>query len=283
MASLKREITRNLAEVIEITKPVISIGRGTDNDIIISDSILSRHHCRICMEGSDIILEDVNSCSGLYVNGLRFSHKILQDKDCIKLGWVRIFFSTEKEICNSPSNTIDFTINDIRDYNRSELISPCNVFYKFFSDDKTLEQMQEIVREKLELIDVSDMIKINLDAAFHEATENAQKHGHKYNSKLPIEFSYIQKSDKLIMQVTDQGEGFDPDSEVRYKKEGRGYGGLGIMLMLKCVHKVEYNRKGNQVTLIRFLGETAEKFEEEERLRREEEEREFNQIFGLNG
>ena len=43
------------------------------------------------------------------------------------------------------------------------------------------------------------------------------------------------------------------------------------MLMLKCVNKVEYNRKGNEVTLTKYLGEAAIRFAEEQKRAMEEE------------
>lgn len=280
MAKLKIEITRNLVEVMEIIG-TIHIGRGEDNEIVIPHGIISRHHCKIYRDGCDFVLEDINSCSGLYVNGWRCSYKVLQDKDCIKFGIVNIYFSTE--VWNSPDEVIDFTKNAISEYNREELITRNSVIYKFYSDDETINQIYEIAREKFELLDINDMEKINLDAALNEAIGNAQKHGHEYKFSLVIDFCYILTPEKLTMRITDQGKGFDYRDELRRKrtkewvedakaryKTGE-YGGLGIMLMLKCVHQVEYNSKGNQITLVRFLDEAARKFEEDQRLRIREE------------
>lgn len=284
MASLKIEITRNLTEVVEVTGP-LTLGRGKENDIILLDSIVSRHHARVYLEGSDVIIEDLNSANGMYVNSNRVFLRALQDKDVIRIGKTKIYFSTE--IWDSPTKTVDLMGESaISNYDMNDLITSRDILFRFPSDDESINQIYEIARQKFELVEVSDMEKINLDAALNEAIGNAQRHGHKYNSELPIEFRYIHKPDKLVMRATDQGEGFDYRAELRRKKEGSaveeararykagGYGGLGIMLMLKCVHKVEYNRKGNQVTLTKFLGEAAQRFEEEQRLALEEEENE---------
>lgn len=287
MASLKIEITRNLTEVVEITGP-LTMGRGKENDIILLDGIVSRHHARVYFDGSDVLIEDLNSANGVRVNGDRVFLRALQDKDVIKIGkFTKIYFSTE--IWDSPPKVIDLMTNDISVFDMNEIITAPDIQFKFPSHDEAIGQIYEICRQKFELIDsLSDLEKVNLDAALNEAVGNAQRHGHKYEASLPIEFRYILKPDKLIVRVTDQGEGFDYRAELRRKKEGTaveearkryqagGYGGLGIMLMLKCVHKVEYNRKGNQVTLTKFLGDAAVKFMEEQKRAAAEEEAEQN-------
>ena len=37
------------------------------------------------------------------------------------------------------------------------------------------------------------------------------------------------------------------------RSESGEHGGLGIMLMLKCVDKLEYNYTGNKITLTRMI------------------------------
>ena len=94
MPSLKIEITRNLTEVVELTGP-ITMGRGKDNDIILLDGVVSRHHSRVYFDGPDVIIEDLNSANGILVNDNRVFLRALQDKDVIKIGKTKIYFSTE--------------------------------------------------------------------------------------------------------------------------------------------------------------------------------------------
>lgn len=288
MPSLKIEITRNLTEVLELSGP-ITIGRGKDNDIILLDGVVSRHHSRVYFDGPEVIIEDLNSANGILVNDNRVLLRALQDKDVIKIGKNKIYFSTE--IWEKPPSEINLAIQSISDFDMQEIINSTDVFFKFRSDDESIAQIYDICRQKFELLPLSDMEKINMDAALNESVGNAQRHGHKYDADKIISLRYIHKPDKLVMRVTDQGDGFDYRAELRRKKEGTaveeararykagGYGGLGIMLMLKCVHKVEYNRKGNEVTLTKYLGDAAIKFEEEQKRALEEEELEMNNEF----
>ena len=283
MPSLKIEITRNLTEVVELTEP-ITIGRGKDNNIILLDGVISRTHARVYFDGPEVIIEDLKSVNGILVNGQKLLLRSLQDKDVIQIGKNKIYFSTET--WEKPTKEVDLIQNALNDYNMDEIIASNDVLFTFPSDDESINQIYEICRRKFEDLPVTDMEKINLDAALNEGVGNAQRHGHNYQVDLPIKLRYIHKPEKLVMRVTDQGDGFDYRAELHKKKEGTaveeareryksgGYGGLGIMLMLKCVNKVEYNSIGNEVTLTKFLGEAAKKFEEEEKLKNKEEKEE---------
>ena len=96
--------------------------------------------------------------------------------------------------------------------------------------------------------------------------DNAERHGNKYQEELMIHVLCSLRSDKLLMAITDQGEGFDwqhymnragtvdPLQSARDRhKEAEGRGGLGIALMKRCADAVEYNAEGNCVTLCKSL------------------------------
>lgn len=284
MPSLKIEITKNLTEVVELAGP-ISLGRGKDNDIILLDAVVSRHHSRVYFDGPDVIIEDLNSSNGILVNDNRVFLRALQDKDVIKIGKTKIYFSTET-LDSLDTLDVDLTAKPLAEYDMQKVMNARDVNFKFPSADENINQIYDITRHKFEMLSLNDMERINLDAALNEAVGNAQRHGHKFNAELAIEFRYLQKTEKLVLRITDQGEGFDYRAELQRKKAGTaveeararykagGYGGLGIMLMLKCVDSVEYNRKGNQVTLTKYLGEAAEKHKEEQRKAAEKEKQE---------
>ncbi len=70
-------------------KPVrtISIGRAKDNDIILADPRISSHHLKVYVDSSNnVLLEDLNSTNGVYVNGERISKKQVSLSDSVSLG-----------------------------------------------------------------------------------------------------------------------------------------------------------------------------------------------------
>lgn len=69
-----------------LDRPVLSIGRGPDNDLIFPDREISRHHCRIRQEGRNYTLEDLRSKNGTFVNGQRLTGPhVLLDGDEIQI------------------------------------------------------------------------------------------------------------------------------------------------------------------------------------------------------
>ena len=76
----------------DLTGPLISIGRGSDNDLILDDPQVSRHHCQLKLQYGAYSLTDMGSTNGSYVNGQRVSEVALGPGDVIELGGTRIEF-----------------------------------------------------------------------------------------------------------------------------------------------------------------------------------------------
>jgi serine protease Do len=75
-------------ESFECTVPSqgLSIGRASDNDLALDDRLVSRYHARIALENDQLVLYDLNSTNGCYVNGARVDRCALQIGDHIQLG-----------------------------------------------------------------------------------------------------------------------------------------------------------------------------------------------------
>lgn len=67
---------------------VITIGRSLDNDVVLNDSFVGRHHCQIAhADDGTFTLIDFNSKNGTYVNGKRIFGSIRLDPfDTVKIG-----------------------------------------------------------------------------------------------------------------------------------------------------------------------------------------------------
>jgi len=72
--------------------PLISIGRGGENDLILDDAQVSRHHAQLTLHQGAYSLTDMGSTNGSYVNGQRISEIALGPGDIIEVGGTRIEF-----------------------------------------------------------------------------------------------------------------------------------------------------------------------------------------------
>jgi len=71
---------------VEITQTPFTLGRQSDNDLVLLDNRISRQHARIVYDGHGYILEDSSSRHGTYVNGERIERCRLKDGDQLSLG-----------------------------------------------------------------------------------------------------------------------------------------------------------------------------------------------------
>jgi pSer/pThr/pTyr-binding forkhead associated (FHA) protein len=77
---------------VQLTKEKTTLGRRPYNDIVIDNLAVSGEHAAILMNGADVVLEDLNSTNGSYVNGKAIKKQALQNGDAIEIGKYKIKF-----------------------------------------------------------------------------------------------------------------------------------------------------------------------------------------------
>jgi len=74
-----------LKEIPLGTRPV-TIGRAPDNDIPIDNLAVSNYHARVYVEAGSLVVEDLNSLNGSFLNDIRVERAMLKDGDAILIG-----------------------------------------------------------------------------------------------------------------------------------------------------------------------------------------------------
>src|ERR1700704_7188630 len=82
-----------LKEVPLGTQPV-TIGRSPDNDIPVDNLAVSNYHAKIYFEAGRMVVEDLDSLNGTFVNDLRVERATLHDGDNIHIGKHKIKVDT---------------------------------------------------------------------------------------------------------------------------------------------------------------------------------------------
>lgn len=72
--------------IVPIPSSVLSIGRGTENDLVIEDLGISRVHCKIVRQDTRVYLQDCDSTNGTRVGGSRIRSTELKNGTLILLG-----------------------------------------------------------------------------------------------------------------------------------------------------------------------------------------------------
>jgi pSer/pThr/pTyr-binding forkhead associated (FHA) protein/subtilisin family serine protease len=76
----------------------ISVGRSSDNDVLVTDERVSRRHAHIDRRGIQFVITDCGSTNGTFVNGRPVRQQRLRDGDEIRIGDTRIHFHLSDKI-----------------------------------------------------------------------------------------------------------------------------------------------------------------------------------------
>jgi serine/threonine-protein kinase RsbW len=89
--------------------------------------------------------------------------------------------------------------------------------------------------------------------ALHEAVINAYRHGNGGDPSKSISVRYLLTAAEVLLEVKDQGPGFDPDQVPDPLREPYldRPSGRGLFLMRTYMTWVSFNREGNRVTFSR--------------------------------
>jgi pSer/pThr/pTyr-binding forkhead associated (FHA) protein len=70
----------------------VTIGRLPDNAVVIDNPAVSGHHARVFQEGNSVIVEDLRSTNGTFVNGRPITRHVLQHGDEVLVGKHQLMF-----------------------------------------------------------------------------------------------------------------------------------------------------------------------------------------------
>lgn len=79
----------------QLTKALLSIGRGLENDLVIDDPRVSRHHAQITFRHGHYLLRDLRSTNGSFVNKQPVEAVVLAPGDLVSIGGFELIFAQE--------------------------------------------------------------------------------------------------------------------------------------------------------------------------------------------
>jgi serine phosphatase RsbU (regulator of sigma subunit) len=85
---------------VRIGDGALRIGREPSCDVLIGDLTVSRRHARVSWSGQDLVIEDLDSSGGTFVNGERVQRAVLHAGDVIRLG-PRLEYRLETEMATT--------------------------------------------------------------------------------------------------------------------------------------------------------------------------------------
>ncbi|PIE33899.1 hypothetical protein CSA56_09425 [candidate division KSB3 bacterium] len=75
------------SEYVMFGHPVVTIGRQDDNDLVLTQHDISRHHAKIGLSRHHLLVEDLSSSNGTRINGLKIQRQAeIRDRDVLSIG-----------------------------------------------------------------------------------------------------------------------------------------------------------------------------------------------------
>src|ERR1039457_5619920 len=72
-----------------------TIGRLEDNTLQIAEPSVSSHHCEVLLRGSEVVVRDLNSTNGTYINGEKITERVIKPGQILRLGQVELRLETD--------------------------------------------------------------------------------------------------------------------------------------------------------------------------------------------
>jgi predicted component of type VI protein secretion system len=74
----------------ELKEEKTTVGRLEDNAFQIQEPSVSSHHCELARRGNDIVVKDLSSTNGTFINGEKVAEAVLKPGQILRLGQVEM-------------------------------------------------------------------------------------------------------------------------------------------------------------------------------------------------
>src|ERR1700737_1884164 len=86
MAKLTLMFEEKTVKEVSLGARPVEIGRSPDNDLPVDNLAVSNYHARVYMESGKMVVEDLKSLNGTFVNEMRVERATLKHGDSIHIG-----------------------------------------------------------------------------------------------------------------------------------------------------------------------------------------------------
>lgn len=119
------------------------------------------------------------------------------------------------------------------------------------SEMESLGKIEKLIDSQSQILNIDDEVYGKYMLSLVECVNNAIVHGNKLDPNKMVHIHYLINNQRIVVTVTDEGDGFDPDSlpdptaEENLTKEC----GRGIFLMRNLCDEIDFTDNGRTVTM----------------------------------
>jgi pSer/pThr/pTyr-binding forkhead associated (FHA) protein len=78
----------------ELKNGTTTVGRVSDNAFEIAEASVSSHHAEITLRGNDVVIKDLGSTNGTFINGEKIDEGVLKPGQILRLGMIEMRLET---------------------------------------------------------------------------------------------------------------------------------------------------------------------------------------------
>src|SRR5713226_9430085 len=94
MPKLSLMFDNKIVKEVPVGSRPVTVGRAPDNDLPVDNLAVSNYHAKIYYEAGRMVIEDLASLNGTFVNDLRIERATLHDGDHVHIGKHKIKVDT---------------------------------------------------------------------------------------------------------------------------------------------------------------------------------------------
>jgi len=79
----------------ELKTEKTTVGRVEDNTFQIAEPSVSSHHAEVLLRGNDVIVKDLNSTNGTFINGEKITESTIKPGQILRLGQIEMRLETD--------------------------------------------------------------------------------------------------------------------------------------------------------------------------------------------
>jgi len=100
-------------DVLPVGDAVLRIGRKSGNDLVLADEKTSGVHCEIAPEADRLVLKDLGSTNGTFLDGKRITEVVLTPGDVVTVGRLRVKFRAEGDDAAAADDAGEFSLRKL--------------------------------------------------------------------------------------------------------------------------------------------------------------------------
>lgn len=119
-------VSEALAELDVALTAQMSIGRDATNDLVLGSSQISRHHAKIYVTDAGVVVEDLNSSNGTFINDTPLQGKSAPLTEVTAIRFASLAFQLKSNSQVNSTATDAGNLADVHDVANTQTLQPAN-------------------------------------------------------------------------------------------------------------------------------------------------------------